>query len=54
MRRKVLLAGLRGTSLEKATAVSVAAVVSSVAGTEGNGLLRVREPSGLGTRPRDL
>ena len=48
----MLLAGLRGTSLEKATAESVAAV-SSVAATEGNAILRVTEPSGLGTRPTD-
>ena len=45
--------GLRGMSLEKTTAVS-AATVSSAAGTEGDRLRRVREPSGLGTRPRDL
>ena len=42
-----------GGALEKATAVSAAAV-SSAAGTEGDRLRRVREPSGLGTRPRDL
>ena len=36
-----------GGALEKATAMSAA-------GTEGDRLRRVREPSGLGTRPRDL
>ena len=40
-------------SLEKATVVSAAAV-SSASGTEGDRLRRVREPSGLGMRPRDL
>ena len=47
------VAGLRGMSLEKAMAVSATAVSSAV-GTEGDRLRRVREPSGSGTRPRDL
>ena len=49
----MLLAGLRGTSLEKATAESEAAV-SSVAARERCELRRVKEPSGLGTRPMEL
>ena len=43
------VAGLRVMPLEKATVVSAAAV-SSAAGTEGDRLRRVREPSGLETK----